>query len=403
MKRFGRSSIDVTPTWPVKVVGHAMRDSLSTGVHDPLECHVLALDINGKKACFMNTDLIGVSKQFADDIKDYAYTKYGVDKALTVFSVTHTHTGANFGMPGVGRDVDEKYESYVNEKAKEAIDAAFSDMSEFDKVTVRRGEVIGFYGNRNSLEKSGDPLVNVIELKKDDKVVAAIVNMSCHSTVLNPLETNLSADLLGNVRRHLKPYLGVEPLMMNGNCGDISNRLYRHNNDFAELERVSAGIAARVAGFTDAIDVDVEDIEAKVVEHVVDYDPDLSGLAAKKAELEKRLEVETEFDSRKWLLSEIAGYERKLKTPHIHNDFESTIIKWGDIEMVVIPCELASAFGKQIRRSSAYPVCFVWGYANGMTTYVVEASEFNGGHDGISTNLRKGDAEVYVGHLIQNL
>ena len=402
MKRFGRSSVDVTPSWPVKVVGHAMRDSLSTGVHDALECHVLALDINGKKACFMNTDLIGVDKAFADAIKDYAHDKYGVDKALTVFSVTHTHTGANFGMSGFGNK-DEKYEKYVFDKAKEAIDKAFSDMHDFDKVTVLKDDVIGFYGNRNSLDKPGDPLCHIIEFKKDDEVVAAMVNMSCHSTVLNPLETNLSADLLGNVRRHLKPYLGVEPLMTNGNCGDISNRLYRHNNDFAELERVTSGIAARMAGFTDAIDVQVDDIEAKVVEHVVEYDPDLSGIAQKKAELEKQLAVETAFDARKWLLSEIAGYERKLKTPHIRNNFESTIIRLGDIEMVVIPCELAAAFGKQIRRSSPSPVCFVWGYANGMTTYVVEASEFNGGHDGISTNLRRGDAEVYVGHLIQNL
>lgn len=34
---------------------------------------------------------------------------------------------------------------------------------------------------------------------------------------------------------------------------------------------------------------------------------------------------------------------------------------------------------------------------------MVEASEFNGGHDGISTQLKRGQAEEYVGKLIQGL
>lgn len=402
MKRFGRSSSDVTPTWPVKVVGHAMRDSLSTGVHDPLECHVLTLDINGTKACFINVDLIGVSRKHTDFIKDYVYERYGVERPLTVFSVTHTHTGANFGMEGMEK-ADTKYDEYVLDGVKKAIDEAFSSMEDFDTVTVRRGEVIGYYGNRNSLDRLGDQLVNLVELKKDGKLVAALCNMSCHSTVMDPTETRLSADLLGNVRRQLKKYLGLEPLMMNGNAGDISNRLYRHGNDFLELERVTTGIACRIAGFLDETTVEVEELSAKDIEHVVDFETDISGLADRKAELEKKLETVTDFDDRKWLLSEIRGYERKLKNAHVHLDFKTTIIKWGDIEIVVVPCELASAFGRQIRKSSAHKVCFVWGYANGHTTYVVEASEFDGGHDGISTSLRKGDAEIYVGHIISEL
>ena len=401
-KLIGRAKIDVTPTWPVDVVGHAMRHAKSTGCHDPLECHVLALEINGTKACFMNTDVIGVSKAFADQVKDYVYQNHGVAQPLTVFSVTHTHTGPNFGMSGF-QAKDEQYEAYMFDKVKIAIDQAFDAMRPFDHVVVRQDDVVGFYGNRNSLDKPGDPLVNVIEFYDHDQLVAAMVNMSCHSTVLNPMETNLSADLLGNVRRKLSAYLGVEPMMANGNAGDISNRLYRHNNDFAELDRVCSGVAARIAGFNHPFDVNVESIDATIVPYVVDYDQDTSELTTKKAELQQRLATCEAFDDRKWLISEIAGVERKLATPHVHLDMESTIIHFGDIEMVVVPCELASAFGRQIRKASASKVCFVWGYANGMSTYVVEASEFNGGHDGISTSLRKGDAETYVGTLIKHL
>ena len=75
----------------------------------------------------------------------------------------------------------------------------------------------------------------------------------------------------------------------------------------------------------------------------------------------------------------------------------------NDLELVILPCELVSAFGRQIKKTSSAKACIVWGYANGQTTYVVEASEFNGGHDGIATNLPKGKAEEYVALILQQL
>ncbi|MFR5598561.1 MAG: hypothetical protein ACLTJB_02500, partial [Holdemania filiformis] len=84
-------------------------------------------------------------------------------------------------------------------------------------------------------------------------------------------------------------------------------------------------------------------------------------------------------------------------------DLEATILRMQDLEIVVLPCELVSAFGRQIKKSSQAKVCFVWGYANGQNGYVVEASEFGGGHDGISTQLPKGKAEEFVALIIQHL
>lgn len=103
------------------------------------------------------------------------------------------------------------------------------------------------------------------------------------------------------------------------------------------------------------------------------------------------------------MLSEIAGCDRKLKQEHVFIDLTSTIIRMNDLELVIIPCELAARLGVQIKQSSNAKLCLVWGYANGHSTYVVEAKGFNGGHDGISTQLKKGQAEEYVGKLIENL
>ena len=174
-------------------------------------------------------------------------------------------------------------------------------------------------------------------------------------------------------------------------------------NDFNELKRVTSGIAAQIAGFRDGNALCLTPVRCREVGFEVDYDTDKTALAEALAKLEQQLSVVTEFDARKWLLSEISGYQRKLAQDHVHVCLNSTILRLGDLELVVIPCELASAFGRQIKRSSNAKLCLVWGYANGCSTYVVEASEFNGGHDGISTRLLRGQAEEYVAKLIQNL
>lgn len=402
MNRVARSCVDISPKTPQWVCGHGMRHAQSTGCHDALEAHVTLLEIDGKICCFVNADLIVTTNEFVNEFKEVISKRYGWDKNLIVLSVTHTHTGPCFGID-FGGERDFEYEKEVFDLMVDAVEEATTKFVPFDQVTVRQDHVYGYYGNRNRLDKDGDQLVSVIEFKYQEEVVAAMVHMSCHSTVLNPMETELSADLLGNVRRELTPYLGVEPMMMNGNAGDMSNRLYRHNNDFAELKRVCSGIASRVAGFNHSQVIELSKAKAHAVDYVVDYDYDVPSMKVKLEELKKQLEVTTEFEARKWLLSEIPGFERRIRDPHVHVEIPSTVIRLGDLELVVVPCELASAFGKQIKRSSNAKVCLVWGYANGFSTYVVEASEFNGGHDGLSTNLRRGDAEVYVGKLIQNL
>ena len=393
----------ITPQGSVPIQGHAMRKSPSTGVHDELEVHVLFLNLEGTELCFINADLAGIDFGFGNRVKTAVRESYGIDEELTVFSTTHTHSGP-VTTTGGDHKPDPEYMDMLFERTMEAVQEAYTNRKPFDHVTYRQDEVIGFYGNRNGRDLPGDQTVTILEFRDaEEHVVEAFVNMACHSTVNSPLELNLSADLLGNVRRELTLYLGVEPVMSNGAAGDMSNRLYRHNNDFAELKRVTVGIAARAAGFPDTGRLYLTDVRHRTVSHTVDYDTDKSGLEEKKAELEAKLETAVAFDDRKWLLSEIAGCERKLKVDHVHICLDSTIIRLGELELVVIPCELASAFGKQIKSASNAKVCLIWGYSNGHSTYIVEAKGFNGGHDGISTQLKRGQAEEYVGKLIQAL
>ncbi|MDD3924570.1 MAG: hypothetical protein PHP11_05670 [Erysipelotrichaceae bacterium] len=398
------STVDITPTNPVYLRGHAMRKDKSKGVHDKLEAVICWLMVDNTLNLFINGDVSNWDYAFVHEFKESINKQFGVALNHIVLSATHTHSGPVLSTVDKELPHDENYRQDVMKKLIDGATSIYGKEQLVKKVVYSNGLSNGFYGNRNGKDKYGDQNIYVLEFKNDNNEnIAAFVNLSCHSTVLSPTEYQLSGDLLGAIRRKLTPLLGVVPMMMNGNAGDMSNRLYRKNNDFVELDRVSSGIAHQIMGFAHKEELILKEQKSKNFTFEVSYDTDKETLQSKLIEFSAKLDNVEEFDARKWLISEIAGFKRKLAVDHVDLKLETTIIRMNDLELVIVPCEMVSTFGKQIKKTSSAKVCIVWGYANGQTTYVVEASEFNGGHDGIATNLPKGKAEEYIALILQNL
>lgn len=396
--------VNITPKTPTYIGGHAMRTEKFKGVHDEIESVIMWLQVDGVKFLMINADLSNFDYDFVHLFKYTAVEKYGIAYDNIILSGNHTHSGPVITTRSPSQPHDPQYRKMVMNHILEGAEEIKDCLVEVTSVHYSTGESVGFYGNRNSKDKYGDQNIYVFEFRNaQGENIAALVNISCHSTVLSPEEYNISGDLLAAVRRQLTPILEVVPLVCNGNAGDMSNRLYRQANDFNELQRVSSGIASQIKSFTKGFEVQLSSPKVRSFRFTCEYDTDKELLSSRLADSEKKLELATDYDERKWLISEISGFKRKLKVDHVKLDYETTIIRMGDVEIVVMPCELVSAFGRQIKKSSQAKACFVWGYANGQTGYVVEASEFGGGHDGISTQLPKGKAEEYVGLTIQHL
>lgn len=404
MIRISTTVTNITPIRPGYMAGHAMRAEKHKGVHDEIEIVIIWLEVNAKKCLFVNADLSNFDYEFIHEAKRNLCEKFEVEWNNIVVSVGHTHSGPLFLTRDEKYPHDPEYRVLVMNRLLEGAASIYDKLQQVSKVTLRRGEVYGYYGNRNSKQKLGDQNVYVIEFKDNSgKNLAAMVNLSCHSTVLSPEDYNLSGDLFGAVRRKLTPVLDVVPMMMNGNAGDMSNRLYRQNNDFNELERTSTGIVCEIKKFDAPVEINIDDVKTSTLVFEVKYDTDKELLSKRLAASEKKLETETEYDTKKWLISEISSFKRKLLVDKVEVKIEATVMRLGELELVIIPGELVSAFGLQIKRSSTAKCCIVWGYANGQSGYIVEASEFSSGHDGISTQFPKGKAEEFVGLLIQKL
>jgi hypothetical protein len=232
-----------------------------------------------------------------------------------------------------------------------------------------------------------------------------MINISTHSTVVGPNHLKLTADLHGNIRRKVTEFFGVTPMMMQGNSGDMSNRLQRQGNDYAELDRVTTGIAQQIMSFDYAHGtyLNLSNIQIHSFSYHVSNPVDKKGLTDKVALWKEKVKTTTNFDDLKLLKCEIISYERDLKHDSLDFDFNGSVIRIGDLELVCLPCELVAYFGMYIKAASTAKCCILWGYCNGRTTYVIEASEYGAGHSGNATKLQKGQAEEFVGIVIQNM
>lgn len=395
----------ITPQKSLPLMGHAMRKESAIGAADELEVHLLSIVAEDVCNLWISADLISFSYELVDRIKFMLKQALHLESEQILLSATHTHSGPYvFDSPFHDVKPDCEYVDEVCQKIVEGAMRIVGHEKTCDHVLYQKGQSKGYYGNRNSKDKPGDPWIHVLRFQdQENRDLAVLVNLSCHCTVLSPLELHYSADLFGALRRQLQKLYQVEPLMANGNAGDISNRQYRIGNDLVALETMACNITTQISQFSDSQNIELNALQVKSLNFVVEYENNHKMLHNKLNELQSKLSECEEFDERKWLISEIAGCERKLKQHHVKVEIKCSIRRLGDLEIIALPCELASAFGLQLKRASSAPCCLVWGYAEGHSTYVVEASEFQSGHDGISTMLPKGKAEELIGLLIQSM
>ena len=53
-------------------------------------------------------------------------------------------------------------------------------------------------------------------------------------------------------------------------------------------------------------------------------------------------------------------FKDKTAVDHVDLKFETTILRMKDLELVILPCELVSAFGRQIKKTSTAACCLVF-------------------------------------------
>ena len=392
----------VTPKEPCYLAGYSMRTKKAVGVLDELKCTALVIQIDEKTVVNVDVEVLMISKSIADNVKARLAEMYGLDPDLITVAAIHTHAAPEIRVDRIKMHDDSVDPSFWNqyktfledtvvESVKACYDKGFNDVQAF----ARTVQIEGFYGNRNGIDKPEDKDVTIVKfVGENSEVKGAIVNISCHPTVLSPKNLLVSGDLLGFISRRVYDVYGVYPLMMQGAAGDMSNRNYRQGNDPRELKRTGMGIVRQMFGGEEGFDrIYFTTPTVEKYSYYREYDIDVDEWMERREKLVKALETETNFDKHKIYESSLFAVDMKLNTKHIVADYNASIIRMGDLVICKMPGELFARFGMQIKEASPAKLTLIWGYADDYAGYMPDEGEYGITYESMMSPLPKGGTE----------
>lgn len=396
----------VTPQEPCFMGGYGMRRQKSEGVLDDLKCTALLLEIDGKPIVFCDVEILMITPEIVAAVKDSLQQAYGIQPEMVTIATTHTHAGPEIRserLPIFDEESDDGFWRRYQDILKEKIYATIADCFETELKEVeawyRTVKIEGLYGNRNGIGKPEDKDVTLIVFKHKQDVLAAIVNISCHPTVLGAQNLQISSDLLGYISRGVKERLGVYPLMMQGASGDMSNRNYRQGHDAQELTRTGEGILAQLFASQELDPLSLSQAVVEPYHWEINYPVDKEALRNLQAQIRQQMAAEENYDKHKILLSSDYAIDLKLKREEITACFDAAIIRLGDIEICKQPGEMFSRFGKKIKAASKAKLPLIWGYADDYGGYLADEGEYGKTYESIMSPMPKGASEEITDDL----
>lgn len=406
MIKVATSTRYVTPSESCFMGGYGMRTQRSEGVLDELKCTAVLLEIDGSPIVLCDVEILMITSEIVTAVKERLLREYGIPPEMVTIATTHTHAGPEIRserLPMFDEESDDSFWRRYQDFLKERIFSTIADCVETEpreaEAWYRTVKIEGLYGNRNGIGKPEDKDVTLIVFKNEKEVLAAIVNIACHPTVLGAQNLQISGDLLGYISRGVQERLGVYPLMMQGAAGDMSNRNYRQGHDAKELARTGEGILAQLFESEELAPLSLDKPAVEPYHWEISYPVDKEALKNLQLQIRQQMAAEENYDKHKILLSSDYAIDLKLKKEEITTSFDAAIIRLGDVEICKQPGELFSRFGMKIKAASKAKLPLIWGYADDYGGYLADEGEYGKTYESIMSPMPKGAAEEITDDL----
>jgi hypothetical protein len=240
-------------------------------MHDDLEARVLVLEADDgtRRACLVTCDLLAMSRDFSDAMRDAVARVVGTDREYVLPSCTHVHGGPStlVGSEAIGWPVPDGYLDLLTTRVADAARAACDTVEPVDARFARTRLPPDVAMNRRGHPLTPSAAVLVLD------PVAVVANFGIHPTVTGPTNVAITTDWVGAFRRAVEARRGMATLFLQGCQGDVNPAVTAWEdgapaawepvvNDFA---RVLGGCIADAAARARDVRLDVTGARSRVV------------------------------------------------------------------------------------------------------------------------------------------
>jgi len=393
--RISFGEVDITPHFPVDLVGYGNRVNPSLGILDPVFCTFILLESENKRALLLGFDLLG----FGEGLRKSLYPllrRLGISQEEIFPVATHTHSAPSTGVvPYMGNT----YQFWLKDTGKRIASKIKEAMEKTGEKKIKVGEgEVDIALNRRTLE-------GWVPIRKEEGYVEKelavlffdnipLVNFTCHAVCLGGDNRFISADFPGRARVYLKSLLNSPAVLMaNGAAGDQNPK----ERGIYGLENTGRKLAESVLSIyekTEEVKADDIDYVHKVQPFPLAEPPSIEWLKDFIKEQERGIE-NASLPEQIWRHSYIrwatdtlrkveeGNYEREVKG-------KISLLRVGELVFLFLPGEVFSEIGKKarkiIREKGFMP--FMVGYYDQLIGYLPTASAFEEGGYEVSDAYR---------------
>ncbi|MBC7329774.1 neutral/alkaline non-lysosomal ceramidase N-terminal domain-containing protein [bacterium] len=393
--RISYGEVDITPHFPVDLVGYGNRVNPCLGILDPVFCTFILLESDKKKALLLSFDLLAFGERLRQSLLPHL-RRLGFSQEEIFPFATHTHSAPSTGaVPYMGNT----YQNWLKDigksianKIKEAM-----ERQEEKKLKVVTGEV-DIALNRRTLPGWLPTRKEEGYVEKEFAVLffdnIPLVNFTCHAVCLGGDNRFISADFPGRARVYLKSFLTTPAVLMaNGPAGDQNPK----ERGIYGLEITGRKLAESVFSVyekSNEVKADYIDYAHKLQSFPLAEPPSTDWLKDFIKEQEKGIE-NASLPEQIWRTSYIRWATDTLRKVEEGN-YEKVVkgkislLKIGELLFLFLPGEVFSEIGKKakelIREKGFMP--FVVGYYDKIIGYLPTTSAFEEGGYEVSDAYR---------------
>lgn len=367
--------VDITPKTPKWLLGYGPRQSKS--VRDHIYHRIVALDDGVTQFFLVQSDFAVISPSEYDHVASLLKKQTGIDHLNFWWSVTHTHSAPELGVPGMPEiflperykhEVDTEYTSMVEQALINGIIEARKKLTPA-KIGVGWGHSQANI-NRRAIGSNGkvylgenpdgavDRRIGILRIDKaDGNPLALIANYPIHGTVLGA-NLEISGDVPGVVSEYVEEKFGVPLLFINGAEGNIAP-IY------------SGAGSGRINQFKVLLGDKILDAASRKITSSTDKIKLYTGSMVVETPRKEGLGWST--DLIKYSKSGNGKGPNMVRMPVRFLKINEEIAIWS------APIELFCEVSNEIRESSPFPYTFYFGITNGTLGYLPTASAWEQG------------------------
>ena len=375
------------------------------GIHDNIYINALLLDDGENEVFILSADLLEIEEEMAHEVKKELPKRYNIDENLVLLAATHNHSSlASYHKTWYTQKFNQSYYDFLVSAILKSYENCCRTKQ---KASLEYGKTVieGYYGNRNHKGEFADNEVILIKfIDSNGQAFAGCVNWAVHSTVISPTNRYLTSEWAGEVSKKLEKQLGFYPLMLVGAAGDCSNRHQRQGNDFAELERVSQGMAEQIAAIPCLMKMSLNELTYHCFDYPIYYQTAEINRHNREAIASYEYELESLADQERiaFVKKEIEKLTKLLELNEVDLTIPITLVKIGALFLVAFPGELGSKFGQEIKANHP-DLTIILGYTNGYYGYFLPRSEYGLSFETIGSLIPKGEPEKIVAKIIEEI